>query len=472
MIYSMCCIKIKKKKEVARDEFLGHIDSPYVNVTNYESVKVTEDNVERLYNGLDCSGTQTSVFQGAQRVDDNHDPLGTENLLALVRSLPKELFISEILKSSSSDRDHLENARTELFSCIQNSDGCPDDSRASLKRRIKTRNGDSIEYKLAHDVYFLSTVLDGGDWEDIREMVSVPRSLKKSSSQADCDVSFQAYDITNMENIKRTVSGMMADIVLLKQENTLLKTEFQTEIKSVRAAIRSVNSDVETELNELRTLISTNALSVDRICDEKSNGVANIRGEIKQIKADVKTIMEEPVLTLDVRQVKDSVVKLSFIERRINRLEKRVQSDKTAACIDLTQPDTVDGSGHVGSAPYSTIHVDKQRNIALLKSNESNLFSRMPVMPHDVMSSEQAQLEVPNSVVSNQAKTANGGTSYNMQPPVHITDTSGHSGLRESSHKKSSFQEDQSNDRTSASMLGTEHEQVGPSMLMLALFKE
>ena len=243
------------------------------------------------------------------------------------------------------------------------------------------------------------------------------------------------------------------------QLNFLTKTEFQTEIKSVRVAIRRVNSDVETELNELRTLISTKALSVDRICDEKSNSVANIRGEIKQIKADVKTIMEEPVLTLDVRQLKDSVAKLSFIERRINRLEKRVQNDKTVACIDLTQADTVDESGHVGSAPYSTIHVDKQTNTALLKSN---IFSRMPVMQQDVISTEQAQLEVPNSVVSNQAKTANGGTSYNMQPPVHVTDTFGPSGLRESPHKKSSFQEDQSNDRTSASMLGTEHEQAGP----------
>lgn len=69
---------------------------------------------------------------------------------------------------------------------------------------------------------------------------------------------------------------MAADLVILKQENTTLKAELRSEIKALRSDLRQVNSDCESELNELRSLITTNALSIDHVCNERSNGVANI----------------------------------------------------------------------------------------------------------------------------------------------------------------------------------------------------
>ena len=405
-------------KEVASAEFAVNNNSPFVNVSNCKSVKVTSDNVDDIYREIDSSGTQCSMIQGAQRVTDNHDPLSIDSLLSLVRSLPKEMFITEVLKSSSSDRDHLDNARTELFSYIQNSEGYPYDSRSSLKRRIKTRTGDSIEYKLAQDLHCLSTVLDGAAWEDLKEVVSIPRMSKKhSSSQADVDASFQAYNITDMENMKQTISGMMADILLLKQENTTLKSELQSEIKSVRAAIRSVNSDIETELNELRSLISTNALSIDRVCDEKSNGVVSMRGEIKQIKSDVKSIMEDPVLTLNVVQVKDSVAKLSSLEKRLNRLDKRLHNDKAPVSVDLTKLDSVDETGKMDIESYSTVHVNKHNRTVLLKSNDSNLFSRLPTKPPSVESKELKQ----QAVMSIPTKSSDGGINCEVSQKTSST---------------------------------------------------
>ena len=53
------------------------------------------------------------------------NPLDADNLIHLVRTLPKELYITEILKLSSSDRDRLEDARIEILNCIQNTDGYP-----------------------------------------------------------------------------------------------------------------------------------------------------------------------------------------------------------------------------------------------------------------------------------------------------------------------------------------------------------
>ena len=54
------------------------------------------------------------------------------------------------------------------------------------------------------------------------------------------------------KNLKKTVHEALADIVLLKQENKILKTDMQSEIKSVRASIQRVSTEVESELKEIR----------------------------------------------------------------------------------------------------------------------------------------------------------------------------------------------------------------------------
>ena len=67
-----------------------------------------------------------------------------------------------------------------------------------------------------------------------------------------------------------------------------MKSEVLAEIKSLRNEVTQMKADSDSELSEIRSLISTNALSIHRICDEKSNGTTNIKNELKQIKSDVK----------------------------------------------------------------------------------------------------------------------------------------------------------------------------------------
>ena len=98
----------------------------------------------------------------------------------------------------------------------------------------------------------------------------------------------------------------------------------QSEIKSVRASIQRVNTEVESELKEIRPLISANALSVDRIVDEKSNGLACIKSGMKQIKSDVKSLKEEPVLPSIFRRWK-TVWRSSIIWRTRNILKKDIR---------------------------------------------------------------------------------------------------------------------------------------------------
>ena len=439
--------EITHLKQVACDEFRANNGSPYVNVSNHQSVNVTADNVEELFSNIvDDMNTQDSIFQGAQRnteheqtLSEQCNPLGADNLIQIARTLPKELYITEILKLTSSDRDRLENARIELFCCVQNTEGYPYDMRAPLKKRIQTRNGDSIEYKLAQDLYCLSLVLDGAEWEDLKEVITIPRP-KKSSSQVPADTSFQAYNISDLENLKKTVHEALADIVLLKQENKILKTDMQSEIKSVRASIQRVNTEVESELKEIRSLISANALSVDRIVDEKSNGLACIKSGMKQIKSDVKSLKEEPVLSLNISQVEDCMAKFNNMEKKINRLDKRLQRDKSPVCVDLTKTDSNAQSGQVAPEyePYQTVHLNKAASTVLLRSGETNLFSRMKITPQ-VDSNSTALITEPTSYTKRHS------------PSVCAEYSSETTRERPSSHDKQSSYEKQS--ETSSHML-------------------
>ena len=138
--------EITHLKQVACDEFRANNGSSFVNVSNHLTVNVTADNVEELFSNINNDmNTQDSIFQGAQlnpehdqTLSEQRDPLGVDNLIQIARTLPKELYITEILKLTSSDRDRLESARVELFSSVQNTEGYPYDLRAPLKKRIHT----------------------------------------------------------------------------------------------------------------------------------------------------------------------------------------------------------------------------------------------------------------------------------------------------------------------------------------------
>ena len=81
----------------------------------------------------------------------------------------------------------------------------------------------------------------------------------------------------------------------------------------------------------LRAFISTNAQSIDRLCDERSNGVANLKSDIKQMKADMKTMSDDPVFSANISTVNNSAEKISSFDKRLCRLEKRVQSSAAAS---------------------------------------------------------------------------------------------------------------------------------------------
>ena len=234
------------------------------------------------------------------------------------------MFISKVIKDSSSNRERLESVRLNVLEHLQRTDGYPFSSKDNLKKRVHTRTGDSIEYKLAQDIYYMSTVLDGADWDDLRTVLNIPRA-KKSQSQNPCDTSFQAINITELEQLKRAVQSLTSDVVAIKQENISLKSELKSEIKTLRSDLNQLHMDFAADISESRTLISTNAQLIDRVCSERLNGVPNLKSDIKQMKADIKSISDDPVFSVSIASVRESLEKVSTFDKRFSRLEKRVQ---------------------------------------------------------------------------------------------------------------------------------------------------
>ena len=201
-----------------------------------------------------------------------------------------------------------------------------------LKKRIQTRTGDSVEYtcKLENDIHCLACVLDGLDWDDLREVVNIPKSNRRAYSQSVVDMSVSVYSFADIEELKRTVQSISADMVAVKQDNSNLKSE----VKLLKKEIKQLRTDCNSEISELRSLVSTNARSVERVCNEKSNGIANIKSELRQIKTDVKNIFDDPSMSFHVKSLDENIAKVGSLEKGLTSLKSvHILSNRTLSCL-------------------------------------------------------------------------------------------------------------------------------------------
>ena len=79
----------------------------------------------------------------------------------------------------------------------------------------------------------------------------------------------------------------------------------------MRKYLNKLETEITADLSEVRSLISTNAQSTARICNDHSNGVANINSDIELLITDVKNIHDEPIFPVSVislRMTEQSII--------------------------------------------------------------------------------------------------------------------------------------------------------------------
>ena len=94
------------------------------------------------------------------------------------------MFINRILKTVSFSQPALESHRAMLFQLIKECDDFPYGLQAEPMRRVHTRNGDIVGTKLAQDIYFLMSVLEGSDYSDLKDLIAGGRKGHRTQSQS------------------------------------------------------------------------------------------------------------------------------------------------------------------------------------------------------------------------------------------------------------------------------------------------
>lgn len=82
------------------------------------------------------------------------------------------------------------------------------------------------------------------------------------------------------------------------------------------------------------------------------------------------------------------------MKKRLNRLDKRSQGEQTIICNDSSKYEAPDQPVQIlGHESYQAIHVNKQENSVLVRSNDSKLFSRTPLVPRGVCNTLEERIE-------------------------------------------------------------------------------
>ena len=143
----------------------------------YDGQSTDNDNV--LSNGQNSE--VESVFAGEQTEEQTEFQELYQKLQDLFKDLPKDMFVNRVLLNEASCEATLEHHRSVLFEEMKEIEDFPFGLQCELKRRVHTRNGDTVSVKLAYDIYSLMTVFEGGEYSEIKDML---RSNKSSRSQS------------------------------------------------------------------------------------------------------------------------------------------------------------------------------------------------------------------------------------------------------------------------------------------------
>ena len=254
-----------------------------ISISSRQLVRVSPDNVDRVYNDI-VQSSSASV-----------------KLTEMYRDLPKELFLSQILNDYHSDEMELYNLRNKLFYELKCLEEFPFAPGSDLKKRKHTRAGEGVAMKLCRDIYVLTSVVDGAPFEDMKDLLSI--SKLPSHNQSVCgdtnpDFRSQVEDKSKSNGgdvelslLRSIIANVQADVLQLKEVNKSLKEEFYKDMKVVKDEIKSIKSELSAVLESNRknsNLIVEIRQTADRLNDEKSNGVENIRSDIKQIRSEIK----------------------------------------------------------------------------------------------------------------------------------------------------------------------------------------
>lgn len=215
-------------------------------------------------------------------------------LQSLFRGLPKEMFVNRILLNEASCEVKLGEIRSNMFEQLKEVDDFPYGMQCMLKRRVATRNGDSVAVKYAYDIHTLVSILEGGEYSDIREMLSSSKSQRSQSfnSVANVTTNTSCEYATEIKSLTDSMNNLKADVLNMKQKQIGIDQSRSEQISNLKSTVFSLKSDLNELSSTVVRAVTGIRLCAERIESEKSNGVANLKNELRVLKDNLNCMQD------------------------------------------------------------------------------------------------------------------------------------------------------------------------------------
>ena len=110
-----------------------------------------------------------------------------------------------------------------------------------------------------------------------------------------------------------------------------MRDEYKHDLKSIRADVVLLKTDITEVIDKLQSAASECQQAVERITDERCNGVARLKSDIKLFRSDLCSLNE--TVDLNYRETNDKLSNIHKLEKRITKLENKLEKNK-----EITSP--------------------------------------------------------------------------------------------------------------------------------------
>ena len=162
------------------------------------------------------------------------------------------MFINRVLHSVAFSESDLESHRSMLFDLIKECEDFPYGLQAELKRRVHTRNGDTVATKHAQDIYSLMSVLEGGEYSELKDLLA--RGSRGQRPQSQSQTPYGAGNVTltscdcavEIKSLVDSLNNVKADVLNVKQGYIATETSRSSQIQSLKSTVIGLKSDLNT----------------------------------------------------------------------------------------------------------------------------------------------------------------------------------------------------------------------------------
>lgn len=372
-------------------------------------------------------------------------------LQGLFKGLPREMFVNRLLLNEASCEVTLDKYRSVLFEELKESEEFPFGLQCELKRRVHTRNGDTVPVKLAYDVHSLMSVIEGGDYSDLKDMLrsnNCKTSSQRQRSQSTSGLNNSTMNLceysVDIKELSQNMSTVKAEILTLKQKIVAVESTRSSEMQTLKSTVLTLKSDLTMLSSTVTKAVTDIKLTVERLESAKSLGVANLKNELRLVKQTVNDLQDTVELlgsSSSPHCRSTSGRGQSYTKKSGREREQVTPKTSGATNVESTSADSLNSSKHnVGissvndcsniTSPNGLMHANQDasqvKSHSGLQGGHENSYVELPDTENSYCSAETANQSTPTdntNTCDNMPSSNMSSTNTSRSPQTSLNNT-------------------------------------------------